>query len=268
MASRFVLLFWGIGHIASAQSSFFLRPSAGLAFPLSREVKKSTDPTFKTLTLDLNLNLGIDLVFERNETYQLFTGWNSGAIGYGFRFQSQSKLGRYTHNSGTTVHRIPFGAQVNLGKVRWFYSKKKAASIESIHASIDPRDVQHNLKFKVKLIAGFSIDRLNTSTNENSPHSVSYYYPEDNETVFYNIYPRRKSRIGVDLMTGLGLNFYSIKGDHAQLTFLFSQGLLKVLTASIEYGTLYDDGREYRYHSKLGVNGSYLSIQLSYPIHF
>lgn len=258
-----------IGQSVTAQSYFFIRPNLGLNFPTSRLMVSVSDPTFKYLTFDVNLNVGIDIVYERNDRFQFYTGWNSGQIEYGFKFSAwrPTSHSRYTHNSGFTVHRIPLGMQYNIGKVRGLHSKKREAIIKDVSPTINPKDVYHLLKFKVKLIAGFSLDYLNRYTNEGLSREVNYYYPEDGQRVYYRIVEKvNSSRLGVAIFSGVGFNFYNLKKDHVQLTILYSQGLIKMLTGYLDYGIVNDNGQESRYSTEIGVYGSYLSVQLSYPI--
>ena len=274
MAFRIIpLIFWILLIVqpATAQSYFFIRPNLGLNFPTSRLLVSVPDPSFKYLTFDVNLNVGIDFVYERNERFQFYTGWSSGLIGYGFKFSvwRPTSHSRYTHNSGFTVHRIPLGIQYNIGRVRGLYSKKRAATIKDISPAINQKDVYYRLRFKVKLIAGFSLDYLNRYTDEGLPREVNYYYPEDGQLVYYRtvemVNPRR---LGLAFFSGVGFNFYNLKKDHFQLTLLYSQGLIKMLSASLNYGTVNDNGQETRYSTEIGVYGSYFSAQLSYPIRF
>lgn len=265
-----------IGQSVAAQSYFFIRPNLGLNVPTSRLLNSVPDPTFKSPNFDVNLNVGIDFAYEKNDKFQFYTGWNSGQIGYGFKFevQSQSKSGsysstaKYIHNSGFTVHRIPLGIQYNVGKVRGLYSKKRAGIIKDVSPSINPKDVYYRLKFKVKLIAGFSLDYLNRYTDEGLPREVNYYYPEEGQRVYYQATEKVNHRLGFSVFSGVGFNFYNLKKDHFQLTLLYSQGLLKMLTASVNYGTVNDNGEESSYNAEIGVYGSYFSAQLSYPIRF
>ncbi len=270
----FFLFIQLIGQSVTAQSYFFIRPNLGLNVPTSRLLINVPDPPFKNFLFEVNLNVGIDFVYERNDRYQFYTGWNSGQIGYGFKFtiQSQSKSGlysstaKYIHNTGFTVHRIPLGMQYSVGKVRGLYSKKRAAIIKDVSPAINPKDVYYRLRFKVKLIAGFSLDYLNRYTDEGIPSQVSYYYPEEGLLVYYQTAEKINNRLGVAIFSGVGFNFYNLKKDHFQLTLLYSQGLIKMLTASVNYGTINDNGEENHYNTELGVYGSYFSAQLSYPI--
>jgi hypothetical protein len=277
MAFRFTSLFFWIqliGQSVTAQSHFFIRPNLGLNTPTSRLIVAVPDPSFDSPNFDVNLNVGADFVYEKNESLQFYTGWNSGQIGHGFKFrvQSQSISGsysstaKYIHNSGFTVHRIPFGMQYNVRSIRWMYSKKRTEIIKDISPTINPNDVYYRLKFKIKLIAGLSLDYLNRFTDEGVPWEVNYYYPEEGQRVYYGATEMVNHRLGVAIFSGVGFNFYNLKKDHFQLTLLYSQGLIKMLTASVNYGTVNDNGEGSHYNTELGVYGSYFSAQLSYPI--
>ena len=112
------------------------------------------------------------------------------------------------------------------------------------------------------------MDYLNGFTDEGMPWGVSRYYPDDSVKVFYQATEKVNHRLGVAIFSGVGFNFYNLKKDHFQLTLLYSQGLIKMLTASVNYGTINDNGEENHYNTELGVYGSYFSAQLSYPIRF
>ena len=137
MASKIIfsfLLIQLIGQSVTAQSYFFIRPNLGLNVPTSRLQEAATDPSFKSPNFDVNLNVGIDFVYEKNDKFQFYTGWNSGQIGYGFKFDVQRSTSHstYIHNTTFTVHRFPLGMQYNVRKVRGLYSRKRAAVIKDV----------------------------------------------------------------------------------------------------------------------------------------
>jgi hypothetical protein len=158
--------------------------------------------------------------------------------------------------------------QYNLGTVRGLYSKKRAAVIKDVSLAINPKDVYYRMKFKVKLIAGFSLDYLDRFATERMPWQASSYSPNDGQRVYYQGTELVNHRLGFSIFSGVGFNFYNLKKDNVQLTMLYSQGLLKMLTASINYGIVNDNGEESHNNTEIGVYGSYLSFQLSYPISF
>jgi hypothetical protein len=239
----------------------------GLDFPSAYIISKQTETSFRLANFRLYFNAGVDLgIYPNNSKYHFSIGWNSSSIGYGFRFRSPNG-GLHAHFTGLTVHRIPFGFEKNIMKVRWIYSEKKAKIIGANHSDIRNEDIVHNLKFNMKMLGGFDINYFPRMTDEGTTYSVFRDYRD--LAIDYALYHNstyHSRRVGYGLFAGICFQFYGLTNEHLRLTLLYSQGIRQVGTVDMNYGFIYGSGQNDEYTAKIGFRGSFISASLGCPI--
>ena len=112
-------------------------------------------------------------------------------------------------------------------------------------------DILYLVLFKLRLLSGISYNYHVPSSEENELTG----FPDG--TFLYSVV----NRSSISAFAGINLQFFNYQKNHFQLSIIYSQGLNRVVTADVDYQLLSGD-----YKAKLGSRGSYLSLQLGYPI--
>jgi hypothetical protein len=235
------------------QKQLFITPSLGMAFPLCYTISPPDgDDGYGYNTFDFGASFDLSLQYQINPSWILFGGWRASddtgfSIKYGDRHQDyiEGRLSIATYTS-----RIPIGFMRTLSTQKWFKMNRRSAIFENISGTKN-EDVLYLILFKLRMLAGISYNNIVPSTYENELRGFSY------GTYFYSV----NSRNSFSSFFGLNLQFFNYNKNHLQLTVLYSQGLTHVLTADVAYQL--PSGN---YEATLGSRGSYISLQLGYPI--
>lgn len=227
--------------ISLSQKRVYLKPSLGMQFPFSYKVKGG-DESFHVNNLNFGLDAGLLFQYDWNAKNSLVVGINSAGMGYSFRYGTVSN-GFKTRNSVTSnLLVLPFGYQKYLTTVNMFRLKTP----EELYAVL----------FRLRLISGLSYYYLQPMTDDNS----SYLACNGNCEVQDNIIQRR----GGSVFVGLNLQFFNFERDSFQFTMIYSQGFSNQLTSKVNY-RLSNSGL-FNETATIISRGSYLSLQISYPI--
>jgi len=241
-------------HSAYGQKQLFITPSLGMSFPLCYTIAPAEgDSGYGSNTFDFGASFDLSLQYQINPRWIIFGGWRAsgGDTGFSFKYgdkQQDSFYGRLSVASGTKS--IPVGFMRYLSTQKWFKMKRRSAILENI-SGVKNEDVLYLVLFKLRLLAGVSHNYVVPATNDNQLDGFS------SGTYLYSV----NKRNSLSAFLGLNLQFFNYDKNHFQLTILYSQGLSQVLTADVDYQV--SSGN---YEAILGSRGSYISLQLGYPI--
>lgn len=238
---------------AHAQRQLFIAPSLGMAFPLSYTISPPAgDIGYGPNTFDFGASLDLSLQYQVNQQWIIFAGLRtSNDTGFSIRYGDPDKdflkggLSTATHTT-----RFPIGFQKHVSTHKWFKLKRRSAILENI-SGVKNEDVLYLVLFKLRLLAGVSYNYVVPATNDNQLESFS------SGTFLYTV----NTRNSLSAFLGLNLQFFNYHKNHFQLTILYSQGLSQVLTSTVNYQL--ESGN---YEAIIGSRGSYISLQLGYPI--
>jgi hypothetical protein len=249
----FSILFFLFAQFSFGQSKLTLVPSLGMAFPGASALSPyPNDPGFKPHGAAFFPSLELGLQYTINENWILFGGWRASddtgfQMKYGTR-EADLREGRFAVSGYTS--RIPVGAMRHLTTQRWIKVKRRVEIMEKISAS-RKTDMLYLVLFRLRAVGGIS---------------YNYRVPmtDDNEWIGFSsgIY-----RLGIEnrhtasVFGGLNLQFFNFDRDHFQFSIIYSQGLQTVLDVEINYQLLSGE-----YETRLRSKGSYLALQLAYPI--
>ncbi len=194
----------------------------------------------------------MSLQYQVNHKWMVFGGWRaSDDTGFSIRYGDRHKdnfEGRLSVASYTS--RIPVGFMRYLSTQKWFNVKRRSAILENI-SGVKNEDILYLVLFKLRLVAGLSYNYVVPATNDNQLEGFS------SGTYLYTV----NSRNSFSAFLGLNLQFFNYHKNHFQFTLLYSQGLSQILTVDVDYQL--SSGN---YEATIGSRGSYLSLQLGYPI--
>jgi len=240
-------------HAGFGQRQLFITPSLGMNFPLSYTISPAAgDGGYRANTFDFGASFDLSLQYQLNPKWILFGGVKASEnVGFSFKYgdrQQDNFYGKLSVASYTPG--IPAGFMRHLSTQKWFRIKRRTAILERISENKND-EVLYLVLFKIRLLAGVSYNYKMPSTGENELRSFSsgtYLYTVNNRDYF-------------SPFLGLNFQFFNYHKNHLQFTILYSQGLKQVIEADVDYQLLSGD-----YEATLGSRGSYISIQLGYPI--
>jgi hypothetical protein len=224
---------------AFGQKELSLRPSIGLQFPFNAAV--SSAETFKVNNYNFGLDAGFFIQYDWNEKNSMIFGWNSTGLGYGFRFGSPSLGFARRTNITKTLNVFPLGYQKYVATAKMFRLKT-------------PKEL-YAILFRFRFISGLSYYYSPPMTGDNSTYEACL-----GDCIIQDIVIRRS---GGALFAGLNLQFFNYERDSFQFTLLYSQGLFKQSLANISYRLI---GSSFSESASIISRGSYLALQISYPI--
>jgi hypothetical protein len=240
-------------HAGYGQRQLFITPSLGMNFPLSYTISPAAgDGGYRANTFDFGASFDLSLQYQLNPKWILFGGVKASEnVGFSFKYgdrQQDNFYGKLSVASYTPG--IPAGFMRHLSTQKWFKLKRRSAIIENI-SGVKNEDVLYLVLFKIRLLAGLSYNYVVPATYDNQLDGFS------SGTFFYSV----NNRNSLSAFLGLNLQFFNYHKNHFQLTILYSQGLSQVLTVDVDYQILSGN-----HEATLGSRGSYISIQLGYPI--
>lgn len=240
-------------HTGFGQRQLFITPSLGMNFPLSYTVIPAAgDGGYRANVFDFGASFDLSLQYQLNPKWILFGGVKASQnAGFSFKYGVPSRdysKGRFSTTSYTPS--IPVGFIRHLSTQKWLKLKRRSAILERISGNKD-EDVLYLILFKMRLLAGVSYNYVVPATYDNQVRSFSY------GRYLYTV----KDRNYFSPFLGLNFQFFNYHKKHFQLTLLYSQGLKQVIEAGVDYQLLSGN-----YEATLGSRGSYLSLQLGYPI--
>ena len=253
MASKICALLVVFVHNVYGQRQLFITPSLGMAFPLSHTIIPANgDKGYRANTFDFGVSLDLSLQYQLNQHWIIFAGWRAGSdTGISFLYgdiNTDYQKGRYSTSSYTS--RLPVGVQRHLTTQKWFKLTRRGTTFKNI-AGDKNEDMLYLVLFRLRMLAGFSYNYTVPMTDDNQLSSFS------SGTLTYNVIERNT----VSASLGFTLQFFDYEKNHIQLTILYSQGLSQVLRSTVNYELLSGN-----HEATIGSRGSYLSIQLGYPI--
>jgi hypothetical protein len=253
MAFRICTLLIVFVHYSYGQKQLFITPSLGMAFPLSYTISPPDgDNGYGPNTFDFGASLDLSLQYQVNQQWIIFAGWRtSNDTGFGIRYGDIDKdfeKGKLSVASNTI--RFPIGFQKHISTHKWFEVKRRADILKNISGDKN-EDILYLVLFKLRVLAGVSYNYVVPATNDNQLESFS------SGTFLYTV----NNRNSYSAFVGFNLQFFNYHKNHFQLTFLYSQGLSQVLTVDVDYQLASGN-----YEATLGSRGSYISLQLGYPI--
>jgi hypothetical protein len=249
----FSILFFLFAQFSFGQSKLTLVPSLGMAFPGASALSPyPNDPGFKPHGAAFFPSLELGLQYAINEKWILFGGWRaSDDTGVQMKFgnrEADFEVGRLAVAGYTS--RIPVGAMRHLTTQRWIKVKRRVEIMEKISAS-RKTDMLYLVLFRLRAVGGISYNYLVPSSIDNQ---WDYFHRGE---FFWGI----KRRHSISPFGGLNFQFFNFDRDHFQFSIIYSQGLQTVLDVEINYQLLSGE-----YETRLRSKGSYLALQLAYPI--
>ena len=249
----FLLLLIVFAHNLHGQRQLFITPSLGMNFPLSYTINQAIgDAGYRANTFDFGASFDLSLQYQLNPKWILFGGVKASEnVGFSFKYgdrQQDSFYGKLSVANYTPS--IPIGFMRHLGTYKWVKLRRRSAIIENISGKKN-EDVLYLILFRLRFLGGVSYSYVVPATYDNQLDSFSSgtFLKTVNNRNFFSPF------------LGLNLQFFNYHKDHFQLTLLYSQGLKQVIEANVNYQLLSGD-----YEATLGSRGSYISLQLGYPI--
>jgi hypothetical protein len=240
-------------HIGYGQKQLFITPSLGMAFPLSYTISPSAgDIGYGPNTFDFGASLDLSLQYQINQQWIIFAGLRtSNDTGFSIRYGDPDKdfLKGGLSTASHTI-RFPIGFQKHVSTHKWFKVKRRATILKNISGEKN-EDILYLALFRLRILAGFSYNYTEPMTDDNQLSSFS------SGTFTYNVIERNTFSASL----GVTLQFFNYEKNHIQLTILYSQGLSQVLTSTVNYELVSGN-----YEAIIGSRGSYISLQLGYPI--
>ena len=253
MVFRILFLLIVFAHTGFGQRQLFITPSLGMNFPLSYTINPPMgDNGYRANVFDFGASFDLSLQYQLNPKWILFGGVKASEnVGFSFKYgdrQQDSFYGKLSVASYTPS--VPVGLMRQLSTQKWFKLKRRSSIIENI-SGIKYEDVLYLILFRLRLLGGLTYNYVVPATDDNQLDSFSagtFLKTVSNRNYFCPF-------------LGLNFQFFNYHKDHFQLTVLYSQGLKQVIEADVDYQLLSGD-----YEATLGSRGSYISLQLGYPI--
>lgn len=225
---------------AYGQRELQLKPSIGLQFPFNSKATNSGE-TFKVNNYNFGLDAGLIIEYKWTDKDALITGWNSTGLGYGFRFGSPSIGFTRRTNITKTLNVFPIAYQRHLTTVKMFKLKT-------------PKEL-YAILFRIRLLSGLSYYYSPPMTDDNTTYTACL-----GDCMIQDIVVRRRNAA---IIAGLNLQFFNYERNSFQFTLLYSKGLFEQTKANINYRLTNSSLDE---TATIVSRGSYLSLQISYPI--
>lgn len=235
----------------SGQTQFSITPYLGGVTPFS-SAHHASDKYFKRNTFRPNPLAGLFLNIEvkRNWaiSYGIIVGDNTGI---GFRYGSASRdlfEGRYGRASFTI--RSPIKVQIPMGTYKWLRSTRRLKILSNTTQPVGD-DILYLILFRLRGFGGLSYNYIGRQTGEAKTENFS------RGTIRYDIL----QRYSFSVLAGINLQFFNYNKDRFQLSITYNQGLNTLVNSDITYNL----GNQ-TYTAQVKSKGSYLSIELGYPI--
>lgn len=236
---------------SSGQTQFSIIPHLGGAIPFS-SAHQASDKYFKRNTFRPNPSAGLFLNAEVRKkwaiSYGILVGDNSGI---GFRYGSASRdlfEGRYGRASFTI--RSPIKVQIPIGTYKWLRSKRRLKILSNTTQPVS-NDILYLILFRLRGFGGLSYNHITRQTGEAKTENFS------RGTIRYDIL----QRYSVSVLAGINLQFFNYNKDRFQLSIFYNQGINTLIKSDITYNL-----SNQTYTAQVKSRGSYLSVELGYPI--
>ncbi|UII20308.1 hypothetical protein [Fulvivirga ligni] len=254
-----VLLLFSAITMVSAQKKLFITPSLGMQLLTDYALELPDDDNFRYNGFRLYPDFGVHVQYELNERWAVFGGWNNGGIGYSFTLLNENKQLLLRYSNTFPAQRFPLGVQRHLGTVKLFKSKRRLNISKNLKVTTTEvtDDMLYLLLFRTRIIFGGTLDYMVPTTGDNVKESYA------NRDIEFRAANTIEQRWGPSLFLGLNLQFFNYNKDNFQLIFFYSQGVKRKTKLDLEYDRLNDRST---YQSSVGTRGSYVGIQLAYPI--
>jgi hypothetical protein len=240
-------------HTGYAQRQLFITPSLGMNFPLSYTISQAIgDGGYRANAFDFGASFDLSLQYQLNPKWILFGGVKASEnVGFSFKYGDRQRDSFYGKLSvANYTPSIPIGFMWHLSTQKWVKLKRRSAIIENISGEKN-EDILYLLLFRIRLLGGVSYSYVMPATYDNQLDSFSAgtFLKRVNDRNYFSPF------------LGLNFQFFNYHKNHFQLTLLYSQGFKQVIQADVNYQLLSGD-----YEATLGSRGSYISLQLGYPI--
>jgi hypothetical protein len=240
-------------HPLHGQRQLFITPSLGMNFPLCYTISPATgDGGYRANVFTFGASFDLSVQYQINPKWILFGGVKASEnAGVSFKYGVSSidyRWGKFSTVSYTPS--TPVGFMRHLSTQKWLKLKRRSVILERITGNKN-EDVLYLILFKLRLLAGVSYNYIMPATGENELSGFS------NGTLLFAV----EDRSYFSPFLGLNFQFFNYHKNHFQLTMLYSQGLNQVIEANVDYQLLSGD-----YEATLGSRGSYISLQLGYPL--
>ena len=217
---------------AITQNQLRILPHYGKQSLLTSLSMTSGDPTFKNSTFTFTNVFGASLQYETNSGWQFYGGISTTKVEIGYRYndtRNRDKLLSYRSVN------FPIGIQKNISTHKAFKTKLRLAG--GTDDREDSSSARYLLLFRSRVVAGFSVDLW-----------------EDLPATDHNDF-------GKSAFAGITLQFFDRKRDHLSLTILYNHGFRTRVFFPVRYIL-----NAQEYVGEISSRGSYISIQVGYPI--
>jgi len=228
-----------------------------MQFPQSHIVDRGTaESSFSVYRFFSGADGGLSLQFDLNQKNSITLGFHVNSIGYAYKFGTVAT--GVIEKSGTqrTLYVFQGGYMKHVGTAKWFKLKRKVEILNPLKVQNEaPEGLLYLILFRVNAIGGMSYYYRAHQTQDNTRHiSFSGNAYEENQVLH---------RSNVAVYAGFTLQFFNYEKKTAQFTFLYSLGLIRQETDTIDYRL---ESPDYNHQVVLGSRGSYFTMQLAYPI--
>jgi hypothetical protein len=234
---------------AYGQSELNIRPIIGVQIPLSHLVEKGQEPSFAISNRDLSSDFGLELAYEWSGKNVIAFGYHTTSLGTGYKFGTPASGLVTVVNSTNSLRVFPIGYFRKVGTIRLFARGKSTSKQINI-----PNYDSYRLNLKVKVGGGLSFLHLVPGTNENQRQLVGLGEAYSQKQFFY-----------LDNFACFGrisFQFFNRERNALEIAVVYSRGLLEQVQEIVDYRI---ESPDYNHRAIVGSNGSYISVQLSYP---
>lgn len=267
----FGLLFVSLGGVVFAQPTLYLKPLVGVQIPTCHIQANSNATTASTFQvnnfglrhLSFTDNYGLLLQLKLNETWSISSGYSRGNIGWSYSIKlprNVRKSGGWAEAaSGSSIYieRFPILAQFVIKDVHLFRLTNDEAVLRRIN--VDDENILYLLLFQLKGLFGVSYDHIFPLYNFGG--SLSIQPPAGGNSIERTDSTIVRRTNNVSFVAGVSLQFRHRNKDRLELNVYYSQGVVRMMDADVTYRI---NGQGF--FSKLGSRGSFLGVNLAYPI--
>jgi hypothetical protein len=233
------------------QTQFSITPYLGGSLPFS-STHQSSDKDFKRNIFSPNPSVGLFLDAGLNGKWTISYGvFVSSNTGIGFRYGSASRdLFEGGFSTASTTIRSPLKVQLPIGTYKWLRSKRRLKILSNTTQPVGD-DILYLILFRLRGFGGLSYNYITHQTGEGETEKFS------RGTIRYDVL----QRYSLSVLAGINLQFFNYNKDRFQLSITYNQGLNTLVSSDITYNL----GNQ-SYVAQVKSRGSYLSVELGYPI--
>lgn len=230
------------------QQGLYIKPSIGLQVPISHILDKSlADDSFVIYNKIFEPDFGLSLQYSWNNKNSISFGYHSNSLSTGFKFGTEEG-GTVTKTITSRSLRVfPICYERYISTARLFQIKKAKET--------NSENDNYLFLFQFNLFGGLSYYYLPASTGDNQVQIRSFGDSIIENTIL------TYSNMGIFI--GISLQFFNYKRNTINTSLLFSQGVFRQLTETIDYRY---ESPNFDYQAVVGSRGTYFVIQLGYPI--